>query len=243
MDIGELINIQTLEDGLDVFDKNERHTRYTTEIKIFSCVQQGDINKLIKELKNISALVVTGKLSNDSVMQYRYLAVSTITLATRYAIQGGLNEKEAYDFSDRVIMLVDSMNSKLKILNLLAKEIISLTNMVNKSKLKPSQSPHVRKCICYINENIDKKITVKTLSEICNISSDYLSQIFKEEMGENLSAYITKRKLEAAKVMITDGKSNNEIYEALGFSSVSHFITAFKRNYNMTPTEYLNLTK
>lgn len=243
MDIAELINIKTLEDESNVFGQSEKHTRYTTEIKIFSCVQQGDINKLIKELKNINALVVTGKLSNDSVMQYRYLAVSTITLATRYAIQGGLNEKEAYDFSDRVIMLVDSMNSKIKILNLLVKEIINLTNMVNKSKLKPSQSPHVRKCICYINENINEKITVSMLSEICNISSDYLSQIFKDEMGENLSTYITKRKLETAKDMIVQGKSNHEICESLGFSSVSHFITAFKRNYTMTPTEYFNLTK
>ncbi len=243
MDIGELINIKTLEDETNIFGQNEKHTRYTTEIKIFSCVQQGDINKLIKELKNISALVVTGKLSNDSVMQYRYLAVSTITLATRYAMQGGLNEKDAYDFSDRVIMLVDSMNSKIKILNLLAKEIISLTNMVNKSKLKPSQSPHIRKCICYINENINQKITVSMLSEVCNISSDYLSQIFKEEMGENLSTYITKRKLEVAKDMIAQNKSNHEICEALGFSSVSHFITAFKRNYHMTPTEYYKLVK
>lgn len=243
MDIGELINIKTLEDEADICNQNERHIRYTTEIKIFSCVQQGDINKLIKELKNISALVVTGKLSNDSVMQYKYLAVSTITLATRYAIQGGLNEKEAYDFSDRVIMLVDDMSSKTKIISLLAKEIINLTNMVNKSKLKPSQSPHVRKCIWYINENIGEKITVSMLSEFCNISPDYLSQIFKEEMGENLSTYITRRKLETAKDMIVQGKSNNEICETLGFSSVSHFITAFKRNYNMTPTEYFNLTK
>lgn len=242
MDIGELINIKTLEQS-DSFDKNEKHTRYTTEIKIFSCVQQGDINKLIKELKNISALVVTGKLSNDSVMQYRYLAVSTITLATRYAIQGGLNEKEAYDFSDRVIMSVDGMNSRIKILNLLAKEIYNLTNMVNKSKLKPSQSPHIRKCICYINENMNEKLTVFKLSEICNISPDYLSQIFKEEMGENLSAYITRRKLETAKDMIVQGKSNQDICVALGFSSVSHFITAFKRNYHMTPTEYYNLSR
>ena len=83
MDIGKLINIKTLEDEANVLGQNEKHTRYTTEIKIFSCVTQGDINKLVKELKNISALVVTGKLSNDSVMQYRYLAVSTITLATR----------------------------------------------------------------------------------------------------------------------------------------------------------------
>jgi len=128
MDIGELIDIKTLEKGGSYCDAAEKHTRYATEIKIFSCVQQGDINKLIKELKNIRALVVTGRLSNDSVMQYRYLAVSTITLATRYAIQGGLNEKEAYDFSDRVIMLVDSANSKMKILNLLANEIIKVDN-------------------------------------------------------------------------------------------------------------------
>ena len=74
--------------------------------------------------------------------------------------------------------------------------------MVNKSKLKPSQSPHIRKCICYINENMNEKLTVFKLSEICNISPDYLSQIFKEEMGENLSAYITRRKLETAKDMI-----------------------------------------
>lgn len=241
MKLGELINIKTIEK--DNPDFNERHTRYTTEIKLFSCVQQGDIEKLISEISNIEQSVVTGKLSNDDIMQYKYLTVSTITLATRYAIQGGLNEKTAYDFSDDVIMTVDKLTSKEEVMNFLISEIIKLTNMVKESKLNPLQSPHVRKCICYINDNIDKKITVSSLSEICSISPDYLSQVFKDEMGENLSTYITKRKLETAKDMLTKGKSNNEICCYLGFSSVSHFITAFKKHYNMTPTEYLNLTK
>lgn len=241
MKLGELINIKTIEK--DNPDFNERHTRYTTEIKLFSCVQQGNIEKLISEISNIEQSVVTGKLSNDDITQYKYLTVSTITLATRYAIQGGLNEKTAYDFSDNVIMTVDSLTSKDEVMNFLASKIIKLTNMVKESKLSPSQSPYVRKCICYINDNIDKKITVSSLSEICNISPDYLSQVFKDEMGENLSTYITKRKLETAKDMLTKGKSNNEICRYLGFSSVSHFITAFKKHYNMTPTEYLNLTK
>ncbi len=241
MKLGELINIKTIEK--DNPDFNERHTRYTTEIKLFSCVQQGDIEKLISEISSIEQSVVTGKLSNDDITQYKYLTVSTITLATRYAIQGGLNEKTAYDFSDNVIMTVDKLTSKEEVINYLISEIIKLTNMVKESKLSPSQSPHVRKCICYINDNIDKKITVSSLSEICNISPDYLSQVFKDEMGENLSTYITKRKLETAKDMLTKGKSNNEICNYLGFSSVSHFITSFKKHYNMTPTEYLNLTK
>lgn len=243
MNLGELINIKTLEDINDNFNIAEKHTRYTTEIKLFSCIQQGDIDKLISEIKNINMLIVAGKLSDSNIMQYKYLAVSAITLATRYAIQGGLNEKTAYDFSDRVIMTVDSFNSKDKILNLLANEIIKLTNMVNASKLSPAQSPHVRKCICYINENIEKKITVSALSETCGISPDYLSQIFKEEIGEKLSAYIMKRKLESAKEMLLQNKSNAEICKALRFSSVSHFITAFKKHCNMTPSEWVNLTK
>ena len=241
MKLGELINIKTIEN--DNPDFNERHTRYTTEIKLFSCVQQGDIEKLISEISNIEQSVVTGKLSNDDIMQYKYLTVSTITLATRYAIQGGLNEKTAYDFSDDVIMIVDGLSSKGEVMNYLASKIIKLTNMVRESKHSPSQSPHVRKCICYINDNIDKKITVSSLSKICNISPDYLSQVFKEEMGENLSTYITKRKLEMAKDMPTNETSTSQICRYLGFSSVSHFITAFKKHYNMTPTEYLNLTK
>lgn len=243
MNLGELINIKTLENISDNFNIAEKHTRYTTEIKLFSCIQQGDIDKLISEIKNINMLIVAGKLSDSNIMQYKYLAVSAITLATRYAIQGGLNEKTAYDFSDRVIMTVDSFNSKDKILNLLANEIIKLTNMVNASKLSPAQSPHVRKCICYINENIEKKITVSALSEICGISPDYLSQIFKEEIGEKLSAYIMKRRLESAKEMLLQNKSNAEICKALSFSSVSHFITAFKKHCNMTPSEWVNLTK
>lgn len=243
MNLGELINIKTLEDINDNFNIAEKHTRYTTEIKLFSCIQQGNIDKLISEIKNINMLIVAGKLSDSNIMQYKYLAVSAITLATRYAIQGGLNEKTSYDFSDRVIMTVDSFNSKDKILNLLANEIIKLTNMVNASKLSPAQSPHVRKCICYINENIEKKITVSALSEICGISPDYLSQIFKEEIGEKLSAYIMKRKLESAKEMLLQNKSNAEICKALSFSSVSHFITAFEKHCNMTPSEWVNLTK
>lgn len=241
MNIGELLTIKTLEDDLSGTD--EKHTRYRDEIRLFSCVQQGDIEKLIAELQNLSASIITGRLSSDSIMQYKYLAVSTITLATRYAIQGGLNEKSAYDFSDSAIIKIDGMNSADSILNFLANEILRLTKAVEKSKSKPSQSPHVRKCICYINENINEKITVSMLSEICGISPDYLSQLFKNEMGENLSAYITRKKLEIAKEWIMRKKSYGEICYQLGFSSQSHFITAFKKYYHMTPTEYSNLIK
>lgn len=243
MNIGELISIKTLEDEQDFYGSKEKHTPYCAEIRLFSCVQQGDLKKLMAELQNIDSSIITGKMSDNGLMQYKYMAVSAITLATRYAIQGGLNEKTAYAFSDRVIRLVDGFELKADVLLCLASEIIKLTRMVKKSKTHPEHSPHVRRCVRHINENLGGKLTVSALADICGISPDYLSQVFKEEMGEAPSVYITRKKLESAKDMLAQNKSSCEIALALGFSSQSHFITVFKRLYGMTPLQYVKLTK
>lgn len=236
MNIGELISIKTVSVDLP-------QTRYNTELKIFTCVQLGDLKRLMAEIEKVNATIVAGNISDNPVTQFRYLAVSTIALATRYAIQGGLNEKVAYDFSDKSIAKVDLMDSADDILTSLAYDIITLTKMVSENRLKPRQSPHVKKCIFYINEHLKDKLTVKALAEICGISPDYLSQIFKREMGDNLSSYILTRKLEHAKELIAEGMSNKEICKTLNFSSSSYFVTAFKNKYRMTPSEYKSMLK
>ena len=43
--------------------------------------------------------ITVGQMSDDELKQQKYMAVSFITLATRYAIQGGMNENNAYSFS------------------------------------------------------------------------------------------------------------------------------------------------
>ena len=238
MNIGELVTVKTME-------KNtlEKHTPYSAEIRLFSCVQQGDIDSLLMQIKNLDSLIVMGKMSDNELMQHKYMAVSTITLATRYAIQGGLNESKAYDFSDRVIEKIDSLTDKNEVLMCLGIEILKLTQDVKKNKKQPEFSPHIRNCIKYINENLCKRISVSAVAEHCGISADYLSQIFKREIGENLSAYILRQKLEKAKSLLMNGKTQKEICDEIGFSSQSYFVTAFRRIYNMTPSDYLKMTR
>ncbi len=238
MNIGELVNVKTIE-------KNtlEKHTPYSAEIRLFSCVQQGDIDSLMMQIKNLDSLIVMGKMSDNELMQHKYMAVSAITLATRYAIQGGLNESKAYEFSDRVIKMIDSLTDKNEVFMCLGIEILKLTQDVKKNKQQPEFSPHIRNCIKYINENLCKKISVSSVAEYCGITADYLSQIFKREIGENLSSYIVRQKLEKAKSLLLRRIASKNICDEVGFSSQAYFVTLFKRYYNMTPSDYVKLVK
>ncbi len=240
MNIGELVTVKTIE------NKNtpdEKHTPYSAEIRLLSCVQQGDIDSLIAQLENIDSIIVMGRMSDDDLMQHKYMAVSTITLATRYAIQGGLNETKAYEFSDRVIKIIDKLTDKNEIFMCLGVEIVNLTQDVKKNKKQPEFSPHIRNCMKYINENLSQKIAVSDVAKNCGISADYLSQIFKKEIGENLSSYIVRQKLEKAKTMLLNGLSSKDICVEIGFSSQAYFVTVFKRFYKMTPSEYIKITR
>lgn len=73
MNVGELISIKTLEDEQNLYGGRERHTPYCAEIRLFSCVQQGDLKKLMSELQNIDSSIITGKMSDNDLMQYKYM--------------------------------------------------------------------------------------------------------------------------------------------------------------------------
>lgn len=240
MIIGELVTVKTIERKTAL---DEKATPYSVEIRLLSCVQQGDIESLITQIKNLDSLIVMGRMSDDELMQYKYMAVSTITLATRYAIQGGLSEKKAYEFADRVIKTIDKLTGKDEILQCAGIEILNLTKDVKKNKKEPEFSPHIRNCIKYVNENLSQKISVSSVADYCGISSDYLSQIFKKEIGENLSTYILRQKLEKAKILLLKEKTVKEICIEAGFSSQAYFVTVFKRFYKMTPSEYIKITR
>ncbi len=240
-----VLNNNIEEDCAGRINNIEHHTPYRDEIRLFSCIQQGNLEMLMKEIKNFYQRggIFVGKVADNDTKQYKYLAVSTITLATRYAIQGGLPEETAYKFSDDFIMSLEKITSAKDIMEYIASKIIQLTNMVNDSKTRIKYSPHIRKCILYINDNLNKKLSVKIIADNLGLTADYISQLFKKEVGENLSDYILKKKLETAKIMIQNGLDNSQICYSLGFSSQSHFISVFKKYYNMTPREYALMLK
>lgn len=71
----------------------------------------------------------------------------------------------------------------------------------------------------------------------------YLSQLFSSVEGITIEQYIIRQKVEKAKeLIIYDQESLSEIAYRLGYSSIPHFSSQFKKVTGMTPSEFRNLS-
>ena len=238
-------NIEVLplgESALFTRRENEKaHTAYRTEVMLYSAIRRGDREALREMLSNTAnRKLVMGRLSTDDLRQMQYWAVCCVTLATRYAIEGGLDEVTAYCFSDDCIIRIDKMTSVGEILDYLAARGLELTDMVAQSKRNTVYSADIRRCISYINANLHKKITLDVLSDECNLSKDYLSLKFKGETGLRPSDYIKKHRLTASKDMLRSGRNCSEVAYYLNFCSESYFIKCFREEFGMTPKQFVD---
>ena len=115
--------------------------------------------------------------------------------------------------------------------------IFSATSISNKKT--ESSNDVVEASKAYIEANYTKNITLDDVSMAVNISSYYLSRIFKESTGENFIDYLTKLRIERAKELLsTTQYSMKEICMMSGYSDPNYFSKSFKKNVGVTPTEY-----
>lgn len=90
-----------------------------------------------------------------------------------------------------------------------------------------------------IETNYDKDLSLTELAHQAHGAPYYLHRKFKEITGKTPLEHLTDVRLCHARHLLHDThKSVNSIAAACGFHSVSHFITVFKRNMNVTPLQY-----
>ena len=67
----------------------------------------------------------------------------------------------------------------------------------------------------------------------------YLNRIFKNVMKVSISQYIINERMKlAAQLLKKPELSMNAIAEGVGYSSYSYFVSAFKKYYDCTPSQY-----
>lgn len=97
----------------------------------------------------------------------------------------------------------------------------------------------LRRAQRYIWANFTRKISLEEISRFSGLSAPYFSSIFKEELGENLSSYLNRLRVEKAAALLTEtGSPLNVIAGLCGFEDQSWFSRIFKNFTGVSPGKY-----
>lgn len=211
---------------------------YNIETVYLDCIRSGNVKRLDSITFNESAMHA-GTLASTSLRQLKNVIIVTTTLATRAAIDGGLDIDTAYHLSDYYIQNAEATDDPNVLYHLLSLVNRDFTEKVAESKIPYTTDDILQKAIHYILQNTNSPIKTTDVAEHAGFSRSYFSSYFKEKLGFSISAFILRCKLEEGKQLLahTD-KPLSVISTYLCFSSQSHFQTAFKKQYGITPLQY-----
>ncbi len=163
----------------------------------------------------------------------------SVTLATRCAIEGGLDIESAYQLSDIYIQEGEKLQNAEALYQLQYDMLLDFTNRVAQAQIPLDTTSDISRCIQYIKQHTNQAISVSDVAAHVGKSRSYISRCFKKELGFQMNEFIMRCKLEEAKSLLTyTDKSLSEISNYLCFSSQAYFQNVFKKKYGITPNEY-----
>jgi AraC-like DNA-binding protein len=93
----------------------------------------------------------------------------------------------------------------------------------------------------YIEDTYTQNISIKNLSNLCNLSPFHLIRVFREYIGVPPHVYLKQVRIKRAKDLFAKGFSIAFIAHEIGFTDQSHFSKQFKQITGITPNKYSNI--
>ncbi|MDY2680752.1 MAG: DNA-binding response regulator, partial [Lentihominibacter sp.] len=91
----------------------------------------------------------------------------------------------------------------------------------------------------FMQEHLAEEISLSALSEEFHMNPQYISQLFKNEIGVGFLAYLTSIRMEKAKkLLLSTSLSIGEVAEQSGYGDYRVFTKVFKKSEGITPSQY-----
>lgn len=132
---------------------------------------------------------------------------------------------------NRILLLLEKYISKQQKVNL-----ISAKNRLNVSELE--RLMQVENLL--LKDYSTAPPTIEQLSKICAMSATKLKQEFRSLYGSPIYEYYQKNRMSKAKALLLEGgHTSKEVGSLIGYSNLSHFAAAFKKEFGISPSDLL----
>lgn len=214
--------------------------RYAGEDKLLSYITHGDVILAQSQFENLPLYSSEIIRTKDTVRNIKNLLLSTNTLFRKAAHVGGVHPIYIDELSSKWAMKIEQTLS-LEALNNMPLQMIRSYCLLTKEHSLSQYSPIIKQALTFIDLNLSSNLTVKKVALEVNLSPDYLTRLFKKELGVTVITYINQKRIyRSLKLLKTTNLSIEEIGDLIGLSNTSYFYTLFKREIGISPKQYRN---
>jgi AraC-like DNA-binding protein len=179
----------------------------------------------------------------DEYMSVRFYYRGLVYHVIRLIPVDNPNVQTALNYTSALLTLIDELTTTLDFLYAIPVIVDHLTKMMAFLSPPVSTNPNVTTAIHLIEDHLkEPTLSLPWIAQQTGLSNNYLSALFKQEVGESVPERIRRRRIDTS---IADLLGTNLPICAIGekycFASCTAYINTFKTYKQMTPLQYRQL--
>ncbi len=187
------------------------------------------LSEIIDPLKSIKS-----RNSNLAIEAYYKISLSLLTYINRWK----LTDKIAFHIAQNKLMRIDAHDSWPDAVQYLYDMTGIIFKLQNEEQKKRADSTveYIQK---FVEEHLSEDLSLVRLAEQVYLNPSYLSRLYKQLTGANLSEFIDCARIKKAKELLK--KENVKIHEAarmVGYETAASFTRFFRKICGCSPQEY-----
>lgn len=211
--------------------------RYAFENELMDAVSKGQIHKADSLLAGVSTFSFEQR-ATDPLSNAKNYCIIMNTLLRKSAEKGGVHPLYLDNISSLYAAKIEQLRSVDDVSKLMTEMFRAYCRLVRKHAMK-GYSPPIQKALICIDANLADNLSLSSLADNLNISSSYLSTLFKKETGQTVTEYITARRMKQAMHLLETTKLQVQtIAQHCGILDVQYFSKLFKKSTGMSPKQY-----
>lgn len=237
----EQLNIKTINTNIEISKTLQELTFHhdpLLEIMLIKNIQEGRVEELRNQKMTVAEENI-GVLSKSSyIRSKKNLSICGIAIATRAAMNGGLHPEKAYTLSDVFIQQLEELKDINDIDRFTEEVFYTFAEAVSKVREK-RYSKTITICQSYILKHVYDEINHTDLANEVDLNPNYLSVLFKQEVGISVTEYIQQVRIDEAKNLLSYTDTPISVIGSwLNFTDQSYFTKIFKKHVGITPKKY-----
>ncbi|KKI90225.1 hypothetical protein WQ54_19775 [Bacillus sp. SA1-12] len=228
-------NIVTTED-IESFEQKSYYYPLEMEKDLINFSCRGQKEKAMSILKIILNDNLYVRQLDESAL--RSLVFEVLATIHRILSQTNQEERTIFGEDETVYQRLQNIRGKEKLEQTITSLFEELLENIQEQTKKTDLSV-ADQLMNFIHENFQRDLSLSDLAEHFNLTSSYVSRVFKEQTGENFKEYLNLYRVEKAKeILSAQDVKINQVASMVGFNNVNTFIRTFKKYVGLSPGQY-----